>query len=758
MSYYEHEIKVKIIDNLLSRSNEWEWFISYTEERFNPQISVKTFQEAQKCFNEVFDAFEFLCRIREYIDEDFSFTKEWLSELDQLALFYAGKLSIDAVQIKSDFAKVTLLLIYSGKIYNQTADEKYYLYCDIFKIRNLFTFVDVSLFVDEEETILSLFEAISIDLSAEIEIFKDNINRVELAADDNFIKLHKKELYKANCFNFSHVGSDIRTWEERELLNMLRVSYRDDKIIPIWSSGNSHSPMYELWTPPILKHISEYFNAECVDFITESIGFALHNSVPSEKTINRHFELLYELSNNIAKKDGYKISCSSLEFIASFFNCGKCRSMISKESYVFYTKVLNKIYELELYPILFKLKERNAIRDSKICGKLNDLISDKLDKICNISDCNEFLDFVRDERLYSRINNGYFEDLSEKFNTVIIDSDTMMSATVFLQYFILLLKIKNNKDINSFNVSQEMIRIRKMWQEEYYLKCCNSMTKVTTGSFTVPAGIKDTYVYSILSDPFNFASDLLKLSEEKLAECMMNVARNPLTLSVSKIIIAEDFPQKPFIKIDGKHPIDEFYLKEIEKQIQKNGYKFLNVFEPVKFASGIYDFIKNEFQIAMSLLDNVEPLYNIVREQNKEYQFIEFSEKPCLAHLTQLFPIVENKVRKIGELLGIVSVCESEEMCRRLKEPESILKTIISEVYDKGESLNIVPDLFFIHFCMFGENGLNIRNDCIHGNGYYTEQQINFAFKITLICLYIAGVRCQIMIDNLNELENKQDN
>lgn len=64
------------------------------------------------------------------------------------------------------------------------------------------------------------------------------------------------------------------------------------------------------------------------------------------------------------------------------------------------------------------------------------------------------------------------------------------------------------------------------------------------------------------------------------------------------------------------------------------------------------------------------------------------------------------------------------------------------------ESLNIVSDLFFVHFCMFGENGLNIRNECVHGNGYFTQQQIEFAFKITLICLYMTGLRYKSLISN----------
>ena len=69
-------------------------------------------------------------------------------------------------------------------------------------------------------------------------------------------------------------------------------------------------------------------------------------------------------------------------------------------------------------------------------------------------------------------------------------------------------------------------------------------------------------------------------------------------------------------------------------------------------------------------------MYEEVKSQNPSYEFIDFKGNPTLAHLTQLFPILENKIRSLGEIFGIVPVCESEDKCHRLKEPDSILKSI----------------------------------------------------------------------------------
>lgn len=177
--------------------------------------------------------------------------------------------------------------------------------------------------------------------------------------------------------------------------------------------------------------------------------------------------------------------------------------------------------------------------------------------------------------------------------------------------------------------------------------------------------------------------------------------------------------------------------------------------KPYEYVNGLYQRITSEIQIRIHLLNNVEPLYSAVVDQNSEYQFIEYSNEPLLAHITQLFPILENKIRLLGEMLNIVPVCEKEELSHRLKEPHSIINIILDEVSTLTGSISGAADLFFIHFCMFGENGLNIRNDCIHGNGYQNKEQLSFAFKVTLICLYLVGCRCQSIIENMEDSPNE---
>lgn len=51
---------------------------------------------------------------------------------------------------------------------------------------------------------------------------------------------------------------------------------------------------------------------------------------------------------------------------------------------------------------------------------------------------------------------------------------------------------------------------------------------------------------------------------------------------------------------------------------------------------------------------------------------------------------------------------------------------------------------------MYGENGLNIRNECIHGKNYIKSNEIDFAFKITLLCLHMIDNRFNMLRRNYN--------
>lgn len=84
--YFEHELTVKIMDNILSKSNQWAWFIDYVEKQ-EVDFTVSDFQDFFNKHFEINDLFIYLAKIREYYYEGLGITASWLKDLDNLALF-----------------------------------------------------------------------------------------------------------------------------------------------------------------------------------------------------------------------------------------------------------------------------------------------------------------------------------------------------------------------------------------------------------------------------------------------------------------------------------------------------------------------------------------------------------------------------------------------------------------------------------------------------------------------------------------------
>ena len=184
----------------------------------------------------------------------------------------------------------------------------------------------------------------------------------------------------------------------------------------------------------------------------------------------------------------------------------------------------------------------------------------------------------------------------------------------------------------------------------------------------------------------------------------------------------------------------------IEKIYKDNQHKFMNALDVEEKMTGIYKRISENFNMYFHLFTDTKRLYKIIVKNNPQYSFLKYNATPSLGHLTQLFPVLENKIREVGEYFGISSICEKTDKYYKLKEPSSILFKIIELIYKETEEISYASDFLFIHFAMFAENGLNIRNECVHGHDYATsDSNIIFAFKVALFCLHLLDYRIELM-------------
>lgn len=79
-SYYKHEIEVRFAEGLFSSSNDWQWFIEYTEEAFEPLLNLESMNDYPACYSSAQPAYVHLARIVDQVgDVKPKFNTAWLT-------------------------------------------------------------------------------------------------------------------------------------------------------------------------------------------------------------------------------------------------------------------------------------------------------------------------------------------------------------------------------------------------------------------------------------------------------------------------------------------------------------------------------------------------------------------------------------------------------------------------------------------------------------------------------------------------------
>lgn len=137
-------------------------------------------------------------------------------------------------------------------------------------------------------------------------------------------------------------------------------------------------------------------------------------------------------------------------------------------------------------------------------------------------------------------------------------------------------------------------------------------------------------------------------------------------------------------------------------------------------------------------------MYTDIKENLPEFNLLDINDnKVLLGHVTQLFPILEIKIRKLGSYFGIAHFKDNEQEFLQSKDPSNVLIKLILQYYEGTSEFIGVGDLFFVYYTLYNSNSLNIRNECVHGNNYQLDNNLLYAYKITLLCFKLILNRIQ---------------
>lgn len=197
-------------------------------------------------------------------------------------------------------------------------------------------------------------------------------------------------------------------------------------------------------------------------------------------------------------------------------------------------------------------------------------------------------------------------------------------------------------------------------------------------------------------------------------------------------------------------------LKQLVERIKsEKAYKFLNDMETDKHIRAIHARQNLYANILAETLVQEEKLYNKIADKS-EYVLISYDENLTLAHITQLFPILEKVIRKLAITTGYIPFKENCSEFMKYKDSSSILREIISDIFSISKSFESVPDLYMAYNFMYNGNSLNIRNECIHGRRYLSGKSLKLGFRITLIIINMLYQRLEIIEANENNETNKE--
>lgn len=745
-NYLEHEIYVKFVDGILEQSQNWQWFIEYIEDNYNLS-DVGSYIEYQNRSNSLIRILRNFTNILEVCDFNFQFRTILLQEIYEISKYYVGATERENCEknVSSEFSKVLLLSVWLTKLQNSGNKSKYIIDNRFMNQRNFHQALNMQEFDYNKEEIILYLEKIKLkDFGRIKRNIEDNLNRVVYGLSENFFEKYGDKLLSENCFNFKSFdrGTNL-TWQEDTLLDMIQISIRNGEVIPMYSNGDIIVPNYKDWTPDLLKQLKNYFNNRISDFVIESVDFLLNQKAPNIETIEDHCNLFLDL---ISKGEDYEILTSSTyEILTMLFDQGAMDRIDKTEVIKEFYKSLHSITSVNL---LMRLRSSFPLHRDQI-QSVKDYIENEYRTISDINDIPTLTQYLKNIDIARYINQIYYDETKDRFLKLIKDVNDTLVANIFYHAMLFLISVnQTNQIVDKRIVKQDMINLQEYWEKSKYQEQVKNLQEFTYGT-QISTEEVEKYNKSILENPIIVANSTVLAKVDDLISVLERTSNHSLMYMVNRIEINNIFPIKDTGINFDRHETDNILRKQVEKIIEKYGYKFINILDADIYVSAMHDTYINNVYFVINFFNKEKELYELL-EKIIGVRLIPFNEQISLGHLTQLFPLLEIEIRKLGKLFGIVPFKENVREFMKFKDPSSILRELIEDVYEELDGLESAPDLLFVYHFMYNSNSLNIRNECIHGRDYFEGYMLKFAFKVTMLALYMIRYRINLILDNSN--------
>ena len=231
----------------------------------------------------------------------------------------------------------------------------------------------------------------------------------------------------------------------------------------------------------------------------------------------------------------------------------------------------------------------------------------------------------------------------------------------------------------------------------------------------------------------------------------------PIVHMVSHIHLDKVFPIKEGGSINySRHEVDELISDIVKRILEKYGYRMLNILNVDVYVKAIHQRYRQNAMTYVSMFHSEKKLYKLISEQ-AQYKMLPFPTQIGVGHVSQLFPLLEMKIRELAYLLGIVPFKEDVKEFMKYKDPSTLLRIMLKDAYEITDSFERVSDLLFVYNFMYNGTSFNIRNELVHGREYIEEDGLKFAFKTTLLSIYMIDFRIRCIHEQLQAYKEVEE-
>lgn len=739
-SYYEHEIEVRFAEGLLSSSNDWQWFIEYTEEAFEPLLNLESMSDYPACYSSVQSAYVHLARMVDQVgDVKPEFNTAWLNRVYECVLVRSGLMKPEDC-IKGDGFFDILCIASFGTYLISCVSESGYLYnAQLLVYSNLHQLHDFEPLGDDRSRIVTLSKRIDVPgFSNVIDTLSANFDSALIPVDKTYVSNMLDEHFDADFLSFKNVKKrSFQTWQEALLCDALEVSFINGNIEPVVRYGNGvEVPDTTAWSEKMLSLAKEVFSDARAVCVIEALEFGKHDIAPSEKSQEILVELSIEHAESCASVDKpvWSLSCTSFNILERLISEKKLDKDIKSR---FNRRLSELLSGKSDYQEICYMREH-----SLPCSKEQQKIfaaktaSFTKDSLASVQSAFDLVSVFKNSTCARNCDSDDVDTILNLFSEYSKNID-VTTAELFYWAMMFFIDMQDNPRIDNKLVRRVLISLRNAWQDRYYATVVSNM-QVFTHEGTIGKSEVDAINKAFLDTP-NAIAGLILPSDTAIADTLESMSEHVITLVFSKTTISEYYPDHIHVTYpqDGRS-IDAMITSEIQRVYDNNGHRFLNAMSYQNMIDGYYEWIGQTITFTSSLID-IRPAYEwILENAPRQYSLMPFPEnQPKLGDLTQLFPLLENTIRKLGEIFDIVPFQAKKESFIRLKDAPSILSDLIGEVRELTGTIQGCNEFLFVYYVMYSENGFNIRNDCIHGRQYQDKGGVARGFKLAVICTYM---------------------